>query len=81
MRLGILDMLALAATLVFAIPVGVFGLNKFLAGETTLGAALVVVAALMVVLPQLLTTPADIPGKLAGKAVGKAVKVPDEEKD
>jgi hypothetical protein len=81
MRLGILDMLALAATLVFAVPVGVFGLNKLLAGETTLGAALVVVAALMVVLPQLLTTPADIPGKLAGKAVGKAVKVPEEEKE
>lgn len=81
MRLGILDMVGLAATLVFALPVGVFGLEKLLAGDTVLGGGLVVVAALMVYLPQRLTTPQDIPGAVAERVVGRAVEDPDAEKD
>ncbi|MFC7172608.1 hypothetical protein ACFQL0_02965 [Haloplanus litoreus] len=50
MRLGILDTLGLAATLIFAIPVGLYGVESALAGRPALGVGLVVVAVLMVVL-------------------------------
>jgi hypothetical protein len=79
MGLGIWGTIQLAATLVFAIPVGVFGLNAFLAGQQVLGGGLIAVAVLMIALPHFLTTPGDIPATIAEKVVGKAVKVPDEE--
>jgi hypothetical protein len=79
MTLGIMDTIGLAATLIFAIPVGLFGVEKVLAGDPLFGGALVVVAVLMVALPQKLTTPADVPAKIAGKAVEKAVVTDDDE--
>lgn len=79
MRLGILQTVGLAATLIFALPVGIYGLGRVLAGETGLGALLVVVAVLMVWLPQRVTTPGDLPGAVAGRIVGAAVKEPDDE--
>lgn len=79
--MGIMDTIGLAASLVFAIPVAIFGLNRLVDGQTLLGGGLLLVAALMVLLPQKLTTPMDIPQKIAGKAVGKAVKTPDEEQE
>lgn len=60
MRLGLLDMIGLAATLAFALPVGSFGVTQILAGEQTLGAAMVVVAVAMVVLPQFFFDPGRI---------------------
>lgn len=77
--MGIMDMVGLAASLIFALPVGIFGLNRAIEGQYLLGGGLVLVALLMVVLPQKLTTPMDVPQMIAGKAVGKAVKAPDEE--
>jgi hypothetical protein len=79
MSMGITESITLAASLVFAIPVGVFGLTTLMDGDAFLGGVLLVVAVLMVVLPRRLTTPADVPATLAEKAVGKAVKVPDED--
>ncbi|SEO52218.1 hypothetical protein SAMN04487948_10357 [Halogranum amylolyticum] len=79
--MGLMDTVGLAASLVFALPVGIFGMNRLLDGQTLLGGGLLVVAALMVLLPQKLTTPMDVPQKIAGKAVGKAVKTPDDEED
>lgn len=80
-HLGILDMIGLAASLVFALPVGVFGLNRLLDGQTILGGGLVVVAVAMVLLPQKLTTPMDLPADIAGAAVGKVVKTPEENEE
>lgn len=82
-NLGILDMIGLAGSLVFALPVGVFGLNRLLDGQTILGGGLVVVAVAMVLLPQKLTTPMDVPADIAEAAVGKTVKTPEkvEEQD
>jgi hypothetical protein len=74
MGLGILDMIGLAATLMFALPVAVFGVQRVLGGDALLGWGLVAVAALMVALPHYLTTPADLPGKVAGSVVGRTVK-------
>ena len=79
MSLGISESITLAASLIFAIPLGIFGINTLLGGDTFLGGVVIVVAVLMVVLPRRLTTPADIPATIAEKAVGKAVKMPDED--
>jgi hypothetical protein len=79
MRLGILETVALAGSLVFAIPVGVFGVDRLLAGDAALGGGLLVVAVLMVVLPRRLTTPTDLPGEVAERVVGRAVEDPEED--
>jgi hypothetical protein len=79
MRLGILETVGLAGSLIFAVPVGLFGVESLLAGRTALGAGLVVVAVLMVVLPRRLITPGDVPAAVAERVVGRAVGDPDEE--
>jgi len=79
MRLGILETVGLAASLIFAIPVGVFGIETLLSGQRALGAGLVVVAVLMVVLPRRLTTPTDLPGAVAERVIGTAVKEPESD--
>jgi hypothetical protein len=79
MRLGILETLGLAASLVFALPVGGLGVTFLLDGRYPLGAGLVVVAVLMVVLPRRLTTPTDLPAAAVERVVGRAVEVPDED--
>lgn len=73
MRLGILDTVGLAASLIFALPVGVYGAERLLGGDAFLGGVLVAVAALMVLLPRRLTTPGDLPAAAAEKVVGAAV--------
>lgn len=78
MRLGILDTVSLAATLVFAIPIALFGIERLLAGQTLFGGVFVVIAALMVILREWLTTPTDIPASAAQKVVGKVAKTEDE---
>jgi hypothetical protein len=81
MRLGILETVGLAASLIFAIPVGMYGIETFVSGNRVLGAGLLFVAVLMVVLPRRLTTPADLPGAVLERVVGKAVKDPDSDED
>lgn len=60
MKFGLLDMIGLAATLAFALPVGHFGVLNILEGKTALGAAMIVVAIAMVVLPQFFFDPGRI---------------------
>jgi hypothetical protein len=81
MAMGITETVSLAASLVFAIPLGVFGVTTLLDGNTFIGGVVIVVAVLMVVLPRRLTTPTDVPLEVAEKAVGSAVKTPDETDD
>ena len=73
MQLGILDLLGLATTLVFAIPVANFGVTKLLAGEAVVGAALLGVGVAMVILPHYALDPKRIlvgllPARLRGAA-------------
>ncbi|MEF8855959.1 MAG: hypothetical protein V5A16_00910 [Haloplanus sp.] len=77
MRLGILETVGLAASLIFAIPVGLYGIETLLSGNRPLGAGLLIVAVLMVVLPRRLTTPTDLPGAVVERVVGGAVKEPE----
>ncbi|ESP87684.1 DUF7533 family protein [Candidatus Halobonum tyrrellensis] len=81
MALGILDLVGLGASLLFAIPLAGYGLGRLSDGDPLVGAAFVAVAALMVYLPQRLTTPGDIPGKIAERTVGSAVTTPDGEEE
>jgi hypothetical protein len=64
MRLGIIDMVGLAATLIFALPVGNFGVDRLLAGEPAMGIGLIVVAVAMVVVPHYFMDPRTILTKL-----------------
>ncbi|SNR49102.1 hypothetical protein SAMN06264855_109112 [Halorubrum vacuolatum] len=79
MKLGLFDLIGLAATLVFAIPLANYAVIQLLAGETALGAGLLVVAVAMVVLPQYFLDPGRIlrgllrgllPRRLRGGATG-----------
>lgn len=79
MALGIFDLIALGGTLIFALPVAIFGLEQVAAGRPAVGGLLVAVAALMVVLPQKLTTPGDVPAAIAERAVGSLL--PDDSDD
>ena len=76
---GIIGTIKLAGTLVFALPIGLLGLQFLWNGRTALGGGFVAVAVLMVVLQEYLTTPTDVPTSVAEKAVGKVAKSPDEE--
>ena len=81
MALGILEQVGLAATLIFALPVAVYGVQRILDGQTALGVVVLVVAVLMVALPRRLTSPEDVPATVAEKAVGSVVKEPDGSDD
>ncbi|MFC6725671.1 hypothetical protein ACFQE1_15105, partial [Halobium palmae] len=70
MGLGILDTVALAGSLVFAIPLGIYGVDALLGGRTALGAFCLVVAAAMVALPHYLKTPSDLVTGAAKRATG-----------
>lgn len=64
MRLGVIDMVGLAATLIFALPVANFGVDRLLAGQTTMGTALIVVAVAMVAIPHFFMDPRTVITKL-----------------
>jgi hypothetical protein len=81
MRLGLLATIQLVATVVFAAPVGIFGLTRLTEGDLLLGGGLLAVAIAMVALPQYLTTPGEIPLKIVERLVGRAVVTPDDERD
>ena len=81
MRLGLLATIQLAATVVFAAPVGVFGLTRLTEGDPLLGGGLLAVAIAMVTLPQYLTTPGEIPMKIVKRLVGRAVVTPDDDEE
>jgi len=78
MAKGILGTIGLAATLVFAIPVAILGVQFLVIdGQPVLGVAFLGIAVLMVAVEEYLTTPTDIPGMVLGKTVGAAVIDPE----
>ncbi|WP_433625796.1 DUF7533 family protein [Halomicrococcus sp. NG-SE-24] len=79
MDLGILDTVSLAATLVFALPVALLGVERLLAGQTLVGGGFLAVGVLMVVLQEWLTTPTDVPAEAAQRVVGRVAESDDEE--
>jgi hypothetical protein len=78
---GILGLVGLAATLAFAVPVGLLGLDMLSKGNTLVGGGFLAVAVLMVVLQEYLTTPGDVPGRVVGRLVGGVAKDPEAESE
>ena len=77
MAQGILDTLGLAAALVLAIPIGLFGVEHLVRGDLVAGALYVGIAVGLVAIEQYLTTPTDVPGLVAEKTVGTVAKTDD----
>lgn len=64
MKLGVFDLIGLAGSLIFAIPLANFGIWQLLDGRVLSGAALVGIAVGMVVIPQYFLDPKRVVGKL-----------------
>ncbi|PSP33892.1 hypothetical protein BRC64_02360 [Halobacteriales archaeon QH_10_67_22] len=80
MARSILGLVGLGATLVFALPAAVLGLEFLLVqGRTVAGVALVVVAVLMVAVEEYVTTPDDVPSIVAEQTVGRLADSDDED--
>ncbi|MEZ3163514.1 hypothetical protein ABNG03_06955 [Halorubrum sp. RMP-47] len=77
MRLGVLDMIGLAASLVFALPLANYAVVRLFAGEVALGAGLLVVAAAMVVLPQYFLDPARVLRRLISGLLPRQLRSDD----
>ncbi|MFB6300446.1 MAG: hypothetical protein ABEH65_09315 [Halobacteriales archaeon] len=75
---GLIGLLQLAGTLVFAIPAGLFGLERVIAGEFLVGGAFLGLAALFVLAGRVLTNPLD-PGDIAETAVERATDYANDE--
>jgi hypothetical protein len=74
---GILDLIGLAGVLVFALPLGILGVQFVIDGRG-LGWVLLVAAVLMVLFEERVTTPRDLPGAAAERAADRVLS-PDEE--
>jgi hypothetical protein len=75
---SIIDQLQLLGTLVFAIPLAMFGVDKLLAGSTDIGLAAVGIAVLMVGLEEYVIKPTDVAADAAKSAAGTVVEDPEE---
>jgi hypothetical protein len=79
MARGILDTLGLAAALVLAIPIGLFGVEHLVRGDIVAGGLYLAIAVGMVAIEQYLTTPTDVPAAVAEKTVGTVAKTEEQE--
>lgn len=78
MALGVFDLVGLAVSIAFAVPLAIYGAETALSGDP-LGWALLAVAALLVLAQQALTTPDDLPTAVVQRLVGVVVRDPDED--
>lgn len=80
-RLGILEMIGLATTLVLAIPISLVGLEFLLGDRPISGLGLLLLAAALVVASRRLTTPQDLPAKAVEWVAGAIAKEPEEDRE
>ena len=78
MRLGVFDMIGLAGSLVFALPLANFAVDRLLAGKTGLGGGLLVIAVAMVVLPQYFLDPGRVLRGLARGLLPRQLRGSDD---
>jgi hypothetical protein len=79
---GIIGTLQLAATLVFAIPVAMLGVDFLLRGRLLAGGGFLLIAVLMVAVEEYVTKPSDVPAtaaETAAERAAEAVASDDEE--
>lgn len=72
------DMIGLAGSLVFALPLANFAVDRLLAGKTGLGGGLLVVAVAMVVLPQYFLDPGRVLRGLARGLLPRQLRGSDD---
>lgn len=75
---GILELLGLAGSVLFAASVGLFAVETLVDGDTVAGLGYLAIAALMVLVPYYVTTPDDVAANAAEQAAGWVVKDEDD---
>lgn len=78
MAWSITELLGLAGTIIFAIPVAMIGVDYVLAGRP-LGLAFLAIAATMVLAEKYLLRPSDVPEMVVDRVVGSVAKAPEED--
>jgi len=79
MARGLLETIQLLGTLVFAVPVALFGALQLLAGELLTGVGFLVLAGLMVLVREAIASPKDLPRVAVERVVGRAVESPEDD--
>lgn len=75
---GILELIGLAGSVLFAASVGLFAVEQIVEGSTVPGLGYLAIAALMVLVPYYVTTPDDVAGGAIEKTVGWVVETDDD---
>lgn len=78
---SLLGYVGLGATLIFALPAVLLGVEFMFRGRTAWGVALMAAGALMIVVEERVTTPGDVPGLVAERTVGRITPDPDTDPD
>lgn len=78
-RVGILDLFGLAATLLFAVPIGAFGVQLLLGDQPVFGLLGILVAVGLVLAERYLWSPEDLMEGPLGRLISVLVKDPPEE--
>jgi len=76
---GLFDTIGMLVALVFAIPIGIFGVDQLVRGELS-GVVFIAMAVALVAIERYLITPTDIPSIIAEKTVGKVAKIDEKER-
>jgi hypothetical protein len=80
MARSLFGLVGLGATLIFALPAAMLGLDYLLLRQQpVVGGGLILIAALMILVEEHITTPMDLPTMVADKTVGKIAGTDDEE--
>jgi len=80
MARSLFGLVGLGATLMFALPAAMLGLEYLLIRQQpVVGGGLVLIAALMILVEERITTPTDLPTMVADRTVGKLAGSDDEE--
>lgn len=77
---GIIDLIGLGATLLVAIPIGLFGLQLVMDGRTLLGVLGVAVAMGLLVVERVLWTPGDVLPEALTQLVDRVVRKPPDDR-
>ena len=75
---GILAMIGLAGSVLFAASVGLFAVEQIAAGRTVPGLGYLLIAILMVAVPYYVTTPGDVAGSALERTIGWVVETDDD---
>jgi hypothetical protein len=79
MSRGVIEFLQFAGSVVFAVPVGFFGLLKLAEGDVLVGAGFLILSVVMVVGREYITSPKDLPAMALQRVTGRVAKDPDDE--